>query len=256
MSEPQPDWSIVIPCFNGAPFIARTLEQLLAYANDDANQLGHGEIVVVDDGSTDDTAAQVESFDRDVRLVRLPENQGKGEAVRRGMLEATGRYRFFTDADLPYELRSLALMMHYLRDKEFDLCIGTRRIEDMEAHAPRSPLRILTSRLYTFFSSRIVVTGVRDTQCGLKGFRDDVAEYLFSESRTKGFAFDVEILYLAYKNEMDVKRIPVVLATEDYSSVSVLRHGPRMLVDVLKLPYRYYTHQYTMMKRPSLWDRL
>jgi len=245
----QPDISVVVPCYNGAPFVVESLQSLLDYCETDGQTLGSWEVILVDDGSTDETAARVSEALPAVKVLRQPRNRGKGAAVRRGMLEAQGRYRFFIDADMPFALETFAAMHHYLMVKEFDAVIGTRRLRDVERFAPRTRLRRMASAAFTALVSRLVVTGVRDTQCGMKGFRADVAEYLFGQSRCDGFAFDVEVLYLAFKNDLDIKRIPVALVNQDLSTVSVIRHGVRMLGSVLALPVRYYSGQYVMWER-------
>jgi dolichyl-phosphate beta-glucosyltransferase len=182
-------------------------------------------------------------------VIRLDRNRGKGAAVRRGMLDAKGAYRFFMDADLPFDLSALPEMLRYLDAKEFDVVIGKRNPRQLAPFEKRSRLRRLASAVFTEITSRVVVTGIRDTQCGFKGFRAEVAEYLFSQSRVDRFAFDVEILYLAYKNDLDIKRVPVRLVSEDHSTVSVLRDGARMVFDIGLLPWRYYTGGYAMMQR-------
>jgi dolichyl-phosphate beta-glucosyltransferase len=106
--------------------------------------------------------------------------------------------------------------------------------------------------VFTAFVSRIVVTGVRDTQCGFKGFRTDIAKHLFGQSRIDNFAFDVEVLYLAFKNDLDIKRLPVRLESDDDSSVSLLRHALPMLVSILRLPFRYYRGGYAPLEHR--WD--
>lgn len=241
-----PTVSIVLPCYNGARYIEGSLRRLRGFLDAHGSVLGPHEVILVDDGSADGTAGLVEGGFPWVKVLRCDANRGKGAAVRAGMLAAKGAYRVFIDADLPYDLEVLPKMLDYLRVKEFDVCIGSRSKEAGNA-LKRRPLRRLASGVYTFFISRLVVTGVRDTQCGVKGFRARAAEYLFSESTVDGFAFDVEILYLAFKNDMDIKRMPVLLVSDDNSTVSVIRHGLRMLWDVLMLPVRYYGHRYRML---------
>ncbi|MCH7959057.1 MAG: glycosyltransferase [Candidatus Hydrogenedentes bacterium] len=238
--------SIVMPCYNGEDYIEQSLNTLTGYLRDKKQIFGDFEIIVVDDGSKDNTKNLICSKFPEIIFLHNTHNEGKGAAVRKGMLSATGAYSIFIDADMPFELESLDMLFHYLDFKEYDVCIGTRNIANAQYFAPRSRARRLASWLFTLIVSRLVVTGVRDTQCGLKGFRQDVAHYLFTESRIKGFAFDVEVLYLAYKNDFDIKRIPVFLVAEGHSTVSLLKHGPRMVVDILAIPLRWYTNKYVL----------
>lgn len=241
-----PFLSFVIPCYNGSNVIVRSLNELLRYLEQTPEVPGPHEVIVVDDGSSDGSADRVEKEFPTVRVIRHDANRGKGAAVRTGMLAARGRFRFFIDADLPYDLDALRTMLRYLDFKEYDVCVGSRVGTQTLDQVKRTTLRRIASGLYTSFVGRIVVTGVKDTQCGFKGFRADAADYLFRESKVDNFAFDVEILYLAFKNDMDIKKVPVHLIHDDYSTVSVWRHGPAMLVETFKLPWRYYTGRYRM----------
>ncbi|MGH0031438.1 MAG: glycosyltransferase [Myxococcota bacterium] len=246
-----PHLSFVVPCYQGAGFVERSLERLDRYLREHADTLGSSEIVFVDDGSSDGTAEIVERRFPGIRVIRHERNRGKGAAVRTGMLAARGEFLFFTDADVPYDLSPLPTMLDYLDRKEFHACIGTRSASRVPTRVKRGLLRNLASFVFTEIVSRLVVTGIRDTQCGFKGFQREAARFLFGESRIDDFAFDVEVLYLAFKNDLDVKRVPVSLTVDDHSSVSLWRHAPAMLASLVRLPFRYHAGRYASYTGPT-----
>jgi glycosyltransferase involved in cell wall biosynthesis len=239
--------SIVLPCYRGARYLDANLRRLHAWLADHRERVGEHEVLLVDDGSPDGTAEVAEATGLPVRVLRLPVNRGKGAAVRAGMRAATGEFRIFMDADMPFDFAILERMLHYLEFKEFDVVVGSRVARGTSYAAPGPGVRRLASRVFSSFVGRLVVTGVPDTQCGIKGFRGEVADYLFSQARVDNFAFDIELLYLAFKNGFDVKGLPVQLAVEQASTVRVVQHGLVMLWEVLRLPLRYYSGAYTMM---------
>jgi dolichyl-phosphate beta-glucosyltransferase len=251
---PSPRVSLVLPCYNGGGYVAESLATLHAWLEPRELTLGPFEVILVDDGSTDGTRNAAVATGLPFRLVRHRVNRGKGAAVRSGMLQASGRFQIFMDADLPFDLDALERMLYYLDFKEFDACIGSRATRESAYAVARPAARRLASTLFTELVGRLVVTGVRDTQCGIKGFRAHVARYLFGQSRVNNFAFDVELLYLAFKNGFDVKTIPVRLAAEKPSSVRVTRDGLPMLLEVMKLPLRFHRGEYALYDgRESAW---
>lgn len=245
-----PRVSIVLPCRDGGAYVEESLQRLHDHLERCREAIGSYELIFVDDGSRDGCAEQVARCFPEVKVIRHAVNRGKGAAVRTGVLAATGRFTVFIDADVPYGLDALDRMLDYLDRKEFHLCIGTRP-RDSPTLSRRSVARRAASVLFTAFVSRIVVTGIRDTQCGFKGFRSDVAKFLFGQGRVENFAFDVEVLYLAYKNDLDIKRLPVTLERDDDSSVSLLRHAPPMLMSTLALPFRYHSGGYAPLPAPE-----
>lgn len=250
--EARPRLSIIMPCYNGAPYLEESIGRLIQHLDARRESIGECELIFVDDGSTDGSAEVVEKAFPQIRVLRHAGNRGKGAAVRTGMLSAEGQFSVFIDADMPYGLDALETMLDYLDRKEFHLCIGTRSRGKSSALEKRSLARKLASIVFTAFVSRIVVTGIRDTQCGFKGFRTDIAKHLFGQSRVDNFAFDVEVLYLAFKNDLDMKRLPVRLERDDDSSVSLLRHALPMLMSILRLPFRYHRGGYAPLQHT--WD--
>jgi dolichyl-phosphate beta-glucosyltransferase len=181
-----------------------------------------------------------------VRSLRLPRNLGKGAAVRAGMLAAGGRFRTFMDADLPYELEAVARILNYLDQKKFDVVIGARDLPGSRFEVRPTRPRRIASQLFTLLVSRWVMTGVVDTQCGLKGFRAAAAERLFRLAVVNGFAFDVEVLYLACKLGLGIQRIPIRQVRNEPSTISLPLGSARMLWDVLLVPLRYHGGGYDL----------
>ena len=202
----QPFLSIVIPAFDEAARIVPTLDELELYLS---AQAFIWEVVVVDDGSSDDTAALVEEWANgrdDVRLARI-EHAGKGWAVRTGMLEARGRYRFMCDADLAMPACWIGAFIERMKAGA-DIVIGSR--EAAGARRFDEPgYRHLMGRVFNRAVRLLAVGGFEDTQCGFKCFSEEAATQLFRLQVARGMGFDVEILYLAMKAGFRVEEMPI-----------------------------------------------
>lgn len=239
--------SVVVPSYKSAGVLREQLPRLVAWLN--AKSLSH-EVIVVDDGSDDHGATEQVADENGCRFIGLATNSGKGAAVRAGMREASGRYRMFTDADIPFELDAIDRFLVYLRDKEFDIVIGDRRLPESRYFSRITGARKLASDVFTFFVGRFVTTGFSDTQCGIKGFTAAAAEDLFSVTSVRGFAFDVEVLYVALKRNYDIKRLPVHFrSTHDRSSVTLTKHAPGMLIDLFRIKWNHVSGRYARVPR-------
>ena len=212
--------SLIIPIYNAGDFINNSMRAISKWVKNIEYTV---EIILVNDGSSDNSKVEIEnyikSFDSSLKLLSYEKNRGKGYAVKQGMIRAKGEFRIFTDADIPYGLEIIDNILHYLDFKEFDVCIGNRRSIHSKYFTKISFSRKISSMIFTGFVSRFVVTGINDTQCGLKGFRSHVADNLFTKLAIDGFGFDIEVLYLSYKNEYDIKRIPVSFEGNDNSTI-------------------------------------
>jgi dolichyl-phosphate beta-glucosyltransferase len=226
--------SIIIPAFNAAGILKKNLPVLKLYLKD---QVYEYEIILVDDGSNDDGATARISREFGCIYYRNPQNMGKGASVRNGMKIAKGAFRIFTDADIPYEVDVISIILKYLDTKEFDLVIGDRHLKESSYFYHTPWLRRFTSAFFTYFVGTIVTTSFFDTQCGIKGFRAASAEWIFDHARINGFSFDVELIYIALKNTFEIKRIPVRLRNQEKSTVRVLKHGTIMFIDLFKIKY-------------------
>ena len=195
-------------------------------------------VVVVDDGSRDQTARISDRFGRRFSTLRLEAHAGKGAAVRQGMLAATGQIVAFTDADLPYDLSALQTACHWIHRGDCQVVFGARDLIGATCHVRRKLSRIVASAAFRQLVRLSISKEVSDTQCGLKIFRRTAAVEIFSRATLNGFAFDAEVVLLCHRLQLPFRRVAVRLINEYSSTLSVSRHGWRMLRDVTMLAVR------------------
>jgi dolichyl-phosphate beta-glucosyltransferase len=244
---PPPTYSIVLPAYNESERIAATLQKISAHA---AQRGWNVEIIVVNDGSTDATAAIVQSHAvrcPGVRLVENPGNRGKGYSVRNGMLHAHGDVLLFSDADLSSPIAEADKLFAAVAD-EADIAIGSRWL-NVELQTKRQPLyRQLFGRMYNLALRLILGLRFKDTQCGFKAFNRRAADALFPAQKIERWGFDPELLYLARRFHLRVKEVPVEWAHREGTRINPLRDGLRMLVEIFKVRWNALSGKY---KRPS-----
>jgi dolichyl-phosphate beta-glucosyltransferase len=226
--------SIILPAFNEENCILSSLKTLLTFCRDLFDDF---EIICVDDGSTDKTGSLIREISHEpyIRALHLQENRGKGFAVKHGMRHARGRFRFFTDADLPYSLNAFATAMECFNAKGCDLVTGARDLPDSSKWLAGGGMRWAASQVFSFLTGRLVKLDVRDSQCGFKGFTDEAAQRIFSRVKTTGYAFDVEIFTLARALNLKVCKIPVKRARYGDSKIRLTRDPFCMFLDILKI---------------------
>ena len=224
--------SVVVPAVGEEARIAATVHRLRAELVE-LRETGGLEIVVVDDGSTDATAAVARAAGAD-QVVTFPENRGKGAAVRAGMNVAHGRTLAFTDADLAYppsELMSLVLAV----EDGWDVVVGSRKHTDTTTLVRAGRLREVGGRVINLFTHAVLLGQYRDTQCGIKAFRSDVARLLFSKARVDGFAFDVELFHLVERYRLSLAEVAVTVENSARSTVRVAPDAARLLRDLARV---------------------
>ncbi len=233
---PQPFLSVVIPAFNEEPRISDTLSQVIEYLTD----RGYAwEIVVADDGSQDQTAQLVERVATEhsnVRILRLP-HRGKGWAVKNGMLAAQGEYRLLCDADLSVPISQVERLLPPLGPGS-DIVLGSREAPGA-ARFGEPARRHLMGRVFNLLVGGLAVPGLADTQCGFKCFRGEAAQDLFQRQTMDGFAFDVELLYLARKRGLTFKEVGVDWYYRSQSKVRPVQDSLAMTLDLLKIRWRH-----------------
>ncbi len=234
--------SVIIPAYNEEERLASTLATTLAYFDGLPEYAGRYEVLVVDDGSVDATAEIVRSFGGEqpqVRLLGYGGNRGKGYAVRHGMLEASGDWRLFCDADLatpPEEFEVVFAAMHGDSGQVVaDIGIGSRPLRESNLIVHQPWYRELLGRSFNAVVQMLAVPGIHDTQCGFKIFSRRSAEDVFSRCRLDGFAFDAEALFLASRLGYKIAEAPIRWSHKSGSKVSMLRDGSRMVLDLLRI---------------------
>jgi glycosyltransferase involved in cell wall biosynthesis len=242
MSTPAPDLSIVIPSYNEESRLPATLERIAAYLS---TYRGEAEVLVVDDGSKDGTAAVAESFRIKIPTLRVVSNgvnRGKGFSVRHGMQEARGRIALFTDADLSVPIEEAGKLIDALGT--YDVAIGSRAMDRSLITVHESPFREFAGIIFNKIVRIILWLPFVDTQCGFKAFRREHCRIIFEQQSILRFGFDPELLYLAQRHALRAVEIPVRWGHSPATKVSMLRDSVQMFIEVLTIRWNSLLGRY------------
>jgi dolichyl-phosphate beta-glucosyltransferase len=231
MAEPR--LSVVIPAYNEAAVIRRTLMEIQTFLA--AAAIDH-EIVVVDDGSTDDTVAIVRGLVATTPSIRLLQSghRGKGAAVKQGMLAVRGTYRLFLDADHSTRIQEWRKCAPWLEDG-FEVVIGSRKMAGAVISVRQSRLRESMGKTFTWLTNALLPVRVSDITCGFKCFQAQAARDIFTLQRLEGWGFDAEILFIARRRGYRLKEVPVVWADDASTKVKLLRDAWRSFTELLQI---------------------
>ncbi len=235
MTDEAPYLSLIIPAYNECRRIAATVEQVRGFVK------LHGwiyEIIVVDDGSTDQTSKAVPTDDC-VRVISYQPNRGKGYAVRQGMLASRGEYVAFSDADLSAPIEELTKLFDAIKSGA-EVAIGSRAMAKSELLLRQPFYRELGGKALNLIIQLLAVRGIHDTQCGFKLFRGGVARKIFKECILDGWGFDVEALYLTRKLGYSIAEISVKWSHDADSKISPFSAGLQVLKDLLRIRLHRY----------------
>lgn len=248
-----PELSIIIPAFNEERRLPRGLAKIRDYLTTRNLVGGQVEIIVVDDGSSDRTAAIAEDSSRELpalRLVLNRENRGKGYSVRRGVLEARGRIALFTDADLSAPIEEADKLLAAIEAGN-DVAIGSRAIDRSLIFVRQARLRELAGMIFNGFVRLFTGLSFQDTQCGFKAFVRERSLIVFEQQRIEGFGFDPEILFLAKRHGLRAVEIPVRWAHDPATKVHVVRDSLLMFLDLVYIRWNWLIGRYPMQRPPK-----
>jgi len=242
----DPDLSIIIPAYNEERRLPRGLTKIRDYLASRGFAGSQAEIIVVDDGSQDHTAAIAQEWSRDfpsVRLVSNGRNRGKGYSVRQGMLEARGRITLFTDADLSAPIEEADKLLAAIKAGS-DVAIGSRAIDRSLIFAHQSRFRELAGMIFNGFVRLFTGLPFQDTQCGFKAFVRERSQIIFEQQRIEGFGFDPEVLFLAKRHGLRTVEIPVRWAHDPATKVHVVRDSLLMFLDLVYIRWNWLLGRY------------
>ena len=241
--------SIIIPAYNEGARIGATLDKILAYLAQ--RGWGDAEIIVVNDGSYDNTVEMVRECaakNPGVRLLENPGNRGKGYSVRSGMLHAEGETLLFSDADLSSPIEEASKLFAAIAAGS-DIAIGSRWLQS-ELQTQKQPLyRQLLGRVFNLLLRIILGLKFKDTQCGFKAFTRRSAQVIFPRQQIERWGFDPELLFLARKFGFRVTEVPVAWAHREGTRINPLRDGIRMFGEILKIRWNALSGKYATAER-------
>jgi len=225
------DMSIVIPTYREETRIKACLESVLGFCKKNFEKF---EVLVVNDLSGDRTPEIVKGFEKeDVKLINNEKRMGKGFAVRTGILQAKYPFVLFMDADLATSVEELGKFLQYT--KEYDVVIASRNLPDSDIVVKQPLHRQFAGKSFPLIVRFLLLPGIRDTQCGFKLFKTELAKDIVRKQTVFGFAFDTELLFIAKKLGMKIKEVPVRWVDKGESKLSVIIDVPKMFLDLLKI---------------------
>ncbi len=236
-------YSIILPAYNESERLGGSLEKVLAYV---AEQGWDAEVLVVNDGSRDDTAEIARQFAAGNPIVRVldnPGNRGKGYSVRHGVLESRGDLILFSDSDLSSPIRESAKLFAKLREGA-DVAFGSRWLETNLQTERQSVLRQIVGRLYNVLLRVTLGLNYKDTQCGLKAFTREAAEIVFTRQTIERWGFDPELLFIEHNINLRMVEVPVEWAHDDRSKINPLVDGVKMGIEMLGIRWAGLTGKY------------
>lgn len=229
--------SIVFPCYNEGKKIQNAVDSIINYLN--KFDLKSYEIIIVNDGSKDNSINYIidikEQYPNIIKLVHYKNNKGKGYAVKKGLLEATGDYAIFMDTDLSTDLSAIDNCIKIIKEEKTPIIIGSRRLPESELAVPQTGIRKITGIGCKIYTNMKLKLKLKDTQCGFKCFKTNIVKKIIEKQTIDGWAFDAELLYIARLNNIEIKEIPVKWENDEDSKVSPFQASIKFISDLGKI---------------------
>lgn len=237
--------SVVIPAFNEANRLPPTIRKIWEYLNKNFNEF---EIIVVDDGSRDSTASEIESLIKTMKGIKLlgnNTNMGKGYSVKTGVLASSGNIILITDADFSTPIEEFEKLAEWI-NRGFDIVIGSRGLKDSDIAIRQPWYREKMGKIFNLLVRAVIIGDFKDTQCGFKLFKGSAAKEVFKKSVINGFSFDVEILSIASRSGFSIKEVPVRWLNSPHSAVSIFREPLIMFFDLVRIRLNHMLNIYNI----------
>jgi dolichyl-phosphate beta-glucosyltransferase len=244
MYPPGVNLSIVVPAFNEEKRIESPLDEVIHYLR---NQFEQWELIYSDDGSTDKTLEKLRKLQEkypEIKVVGVPNNRGKGSAVRIGMSAASGNVILFSDTDFSTPIQETERLLKYLNEG-YDVAIGSRGLSDSQVEVHQPWPREMMGKMFNTMLHSLLPIEFMDTQCGFKMFSRKAVDIILPKMYLESFAFDVEILIIAQVNSLRIVEVPVIWRNVLDSRVHPIRNSVEMIRDVLKVRHRLAMNLYS-----------
>jgi glycosyltransferase involved in cell wall biosynthesis len=239
----SPKVSIVVPAYNEATRIGDSIRKIEEFL---ATLPYKTEVLVVDDGSRDETSAIVSQLEfPGLRLMKQEQNHGKGFAVRIGTMAAVGEYVLFSDADLSAPIEELTRLLAAAESQNADVVIGSRAVDRSMIQIHQSRTRELGGIVFNVMVRVLLGLNLKDTQCGFKLFKREKIQPVFEKLTITGFGFDPELLFLASRSGLKILEVPVRWSHAEGSKIRFLRDGVRMFTDLVQIRWNSITGRYS-----------